>query len=205
MLCALAPQMGPAASDLLPSSKASLTLLPVNSSYALPAQDPRSDTRSSGVHWSTLLVVRDQAADDPAAPAQVAFHFDSLAPSNAKAATEVLRAWQSIQAEATVTNASDRTDGLPKQVNGSDCGIWVLLVASRIVHACAERSFHDVAQSPQALIQSLDVSSLTPQVASHFRLALHCWLKMWADADPETRSACTHPSQVEAVIGEMPR
>ena len=83
----------------------------------LPINDCRNvEVAEGGSHWSLLLVsILDQ----------VAFHYDSLSPSNlSDAQTAVHKIGQLLGKPLKFTNLTDS----PQQENGSDCGVYVCMV-----------------------------------------------------------------------------
>jgi hypothetical protein len=78
-------------------------------------------------------------------------------------------------------------------LSGWDCGIYVLIVASRLV---------DTALASES--QLIDYESLTPKAVTDFRTNLHQWLSKWADT-LKGSERYQSLAQVEAQIGNIPR
>ena len=88
----------------------------------LPVTDCHAPTRAEGgSHWSLLVVSVLDA---------VAFHYDSMYPSNGRAAAHLSNAFGKLLGkELRFVNLPD----CPQQENGSDCGVFVCLLMEHLL------------------------------------------------------------------------
>lgn len=171
LLCTLGSAAAPQAACVIPQPKQRFLLLPVNDRYS-PSSRGHS---SAGSHWSLLLV--DAASG-------VAFHLDSLGECNHSAATAVLSSIlklvqpESIQKSSSVPMPS-KVDCLQHQENGSDCGIYVLLLSS-LLHR--QLSIPQAASCHLSDVVQMVCADATPRHVTRFRKSYKDWLKSWGKA-----------------------
>lgn len=171
VLCTLESAAAPDASSVVPKPTERFLLLPVSDRYS-PSSPGHA---SAGSHWSLLLV-------DAASGA--AFHLDSLGECNRSAAVAVNSSILKLVQPCHGRNSSSsptpfKVDCLQQQENGSDCGIYVLLLSSLLQRQLS---------SPQAA--SYDLSAVvetvcadaTPRHVGKFRKLYKDWLEAWGKA-----------------------
>lgn len=154
---------------IVPRPKEGYLLVPVNDRYS-----PSSPGHASlGSHWSLLLV----AASKP-----VAHHLDSLGDCNRSAAdavyASILKLIQPGKNHSKATAVPRKVHCLQGQVNGSDCGIYVLLLSS-LLHRQLNRSSSDPCDV-DAVVEAV-CADATPDSVGRFRQAYLDWLQKWGD------------------------
>lgn len=171
VLCTLDSAAAPDVASVMPRPTERFLLLPVSDRYS-----PSSPSHAAaGHHWSLLLVDAASA---------VAFHLDSLGDCNRSAAKAVHSSIvQLVQPRYSHAHAAPpvpfKVDCLHHQENGSDCGIYVLLLSS-LLHLWLNKPqapSYDLAEVVQAVC-----AEATPSKVGHFRKAYKDWLKSWGKA-----------------------
>ncbi|TKY85321.1 hypothetical protein EX895_005483 [Sporisorium graminicola] len=170
VLCTLGSATAPDAASVVPRPTERFLLLPVSDRYS-----PSSPSHAAaGSHWSLLLV-------DAASGA--AFHLDSLGDCNRSAAkavhSSILQLVQPQPGHHASPPVPFKVDCLQQQENGSDCGIYVLLLSS-LFHLWLNKpqsASYDLAEVVQAAC-----ADATPSKVGHFRKAYKDWLKSWGKA-----------------------
>lgn len=170
VLCTLESAAAPDTASVVPRPTERFLLLPVSDRYS-PSSPGHT---AAGSHWSLLLV--DAASG-------LAFHLDSLGDCNRSAAKAVQSSILKLVRPASSHHASPpvpvKVDCLQQQENGSDCGIYVLLLSS-LLHLWLNKPqapSYDLAQVVQAVC-----TDATPSKVGHFRKAYKGWLKSWGKA-----------------------
>lgn len=163
VLCTLESAAAPDTASVVPKPKERFLLLPVSDRYS-----PSSPNGSAGSHWSLLLVD---------ASTGVGYHLDSLGDCNRTAAKSVLSGiHRLIKPRNSKVPIPKAVDCLQHQENGSDCGIYVLLLSSLLQRRLS---------SPQASRYDLDAvvetvcADATPKNVARFRKAYLKWLQEW--------------------------
>lgn len=158
------------ASSVVPRPKEHYLILPVSDRYSPASPGHASD----GSHWSTLLL--DAASG-------FAVHLDSLGDCNHTAASAVhSSALKLIHPEffrKGIKPVPMKIDWLQQQENGSDCGIYVLLLSS-LLH----RRLNEPAAASYDLLAVIEsvCAEVTPHSVSKFRKAYAKWLQSWGKA-----------------------
>ena len=170
VLCTLDSASAPDSASVVPKPKERFLLLPVSDRYS-PSSPGHA---SAGSHWSLLLV-------DAASGA--AFHLDSLGDCNRSAATAVhssiLKLVQPRLGQQSPSPVPVKVDCLQQQENGSDCGIYVLLLSS-LLHLRLSRP--DAASYDlEAVVEAVCVDA-SPDNVGRFRKAYKGWLESWGKA-----------------------
>jgi len=90
-----------------------------------------------GTHWSLLLLILEKQQDEGKSASSKAFHFDSIPGSgNMQAACAVAAKFHQLLQNLGVIHVSEksiRECAVPRQKNGYDCGIHVLVTAEILV------------------------------------------------------------------------
>ncbi|SNX84845.1 uncharacterized protein MEPE_03554 [Melanopsichium pennsylvanicum] len=158
------------ASSAVPKPRERFLLLPVSDRYS-PSSPGHA---SNGSHWSLLLV---DAVNG------LAFHLDSLGDCNRTAANAVHSSILKLIRLSTNTCSAPpvpiRVDCLQKQENGSDCGIYVLLLSSLL-----QRRLNTPAASSYDLGAVVETvcADATPKHVTKFRKVYLKWLQAWGKA-----------------------
>ncbi|SJX63618.1 uncharacterized protein SRS1_14371 [Sporisorium reilianum f. sp. reilianum] len=170
VLCTLDSAAAPDAASVVPRPEERFLLLPVSDRYS-PSSPGHT---AAGSHWSLLLV--DAASG-------VAFHLDSLGDCNRSAAkavhSSILMLVRPRHAHHAPPPVPFKVDCLQHQENGSDCGIFVLLLSS-LIHLWLTKpqaSTYDLAEVVQAVC-----ADTTPSKVGQFRRLYKDWLKSWGKA-----------------------
>lgn len=159
------------AASAVPKPKERFLILPVSDRYSPSSPGPASE----GSHWSLLLV--DAASG-------IGFHLDSLGDCNRTAANAVHSSiLKLIQPPGSRRGHPPpvpmKVDCLQQQENGSDCGIYVLLLSS-LLH----RRLNTPAASSYDLTVAIEAvcADATPHHVGKFRKAYLKWLQAWGKA-----------------------
>ncbi|SPO26853.1 uncharacterized protein UTRI_04166_B [Ustilago trichophora] len=170
LLVTLDSAAAPHASSVVPRPNERFLILPISDRYS-----PSSPAHASaGSHWSLLLV--DAAT-------RFGFHLDSLGDCNRTAAnavhSSILKLIQPANSRSDAPPVPIKVDCLQQQQNGSDCGIYVLLLSSLLQHrlntpAAASYDLFTVVETVCA--------DSSPKVVAKFRKAYLRWLQAWGKA-----------------------
>ncbi|GAC99188.1 potential ubiquitin-like protein-specific protease [Pseudozyma hubeiensis SY62] len=171
VLCTLESASAPDTASVVPKPTEQFLLLPVSDRYS-PSSPGHA---AAGSHWSLLLV-------DAASGA--AIHLDSLGECNRSAAAAVHSSILRLVQPRGIQHGSSpptpfKVDCLQQQENGSDCGIYVLLLSS-LLHrqlCTLQASSYDLA----AVVETVCVDA-TPSHVGRFRKLYKEWLEAWGKA-----------------------
>lgn len=159
LLCSLPETSKQDASQIVPVPEQRYLLLPVSDRYSESGAAHNSD----GSHWSLVLLDTETA---------VGYHFDSLGGINRLAADRVYGVVLHLVGQKPASRSALLVEGLQGQTNGSDCGIYVLLLSSLLHRALASNAQLD------HVIQGL-CNYATPDRTKAFRRKYLDWLVLW--------------------------
>lgn len=159
LLCSLPETSRQEASQIVPVPQERYLLMPVSDRYAETGQAHNAD----GSHWSLVLLDTETAS---------AYHFDSLGGINRLAADRAYGVALHLIGKKSVSGSALLVDGLQNQANGSDCGIYVLLLSSLLHRALASN-----AQLDQVISGVCQYA--TPKRTQAFRSQYLSWLVQW--------------------------
>lgn len=159
LLCSLPETSRQDASQIVPVPNSRYLLLPVSDRYAESGAAHNSD----GSHWSLLLLDVETATG---------YHFDSLGGINRLAADRVYEVVLHLVGKKPASRSAILIEGLEGQTNGSDCGIYVLLLSSLLHRALASNALLD------NVIQDV-CGYATPTRTQAFRRQYLDWVVQW--------------------------
>ncbi|SPO26577.1 uncharacterized protein UTRI_04166 [Ustilago trichophora] len=158
------------ASSVVPRPDERFLILPISDRYS-PSSPGHA---SAGSHWSLLLV--DAATG-------FGFHLDSLGDCNRTAVnavhSSILKLIQPENGRRGAPPVPMKVDCLQQQENGSDCGIYVLLLSSLL-----QRRLNTPAAASYDLFTVVETvcADSSPKIVGKFRKAYLKWLQAWGKA-----------------------